>query len=61
MKAAVDDCEKCAFWQPDEKTVQYGWCRRHAPMVTEVGKSFFPRTRGGFDWCAEGVPRAQRD
>lgn len=59
MRAAVLDCRECAFWHPDEKTPRYGWCRRHAPQVTDGGLSYFPRTKGGHDWCAEGVPRAR--
>lgn len=49
-------CGSCAHWGPDASRAGCGWCRARPPAVGADGKTRFPRTRAGVDWCAEWAP-----
>lgn len=51
----VSRCADCAWWEEVPGPGRWGRCRLRAPAVSADGKTWFPRTSGERDWCAEGV------
>ena len=54
-------CADCAWWDSVAGWGGWGKCRLRAPKVAYSGATWFPRTSGEADRCAEGARRDGRE